>query len=513
MERKTAHDERAVSLSMRRRRWKRFKNFLLRAMVFLPILLLPVNASADEKIHAASFAGSFYPAQEQALQEAVEHYLAQAQNRPNPEETLKALVVPHAGYEYSGPVAAEAYKTLEGHSFKTVLLIGFSHRVPFPGIFIDRADFYETPLGRISVNLKLAGQLYDASPVLQNSPAGTFSEHSLEVQLPFLQTVLKDFQIVPVYMGEQNLQTVQILAEALSRLNLDDETLLVFSTDLSHYHPYAAAQKADLHLVELFQDADLFALAKNFDAGKIEACGIGPLLTLLLLGQKLGWSNPQLLRYANSGDTSGGRESVVGYAAFKVKKNAEFSALEKKRIVDYVRSFLQAYYEQSPQAPVLNLQNSWLDQPLGIFVTLRKNGELRGCVGRVISDGPVREVLPHVALAAALHDGRFLPVEAEELPQLEIEVSILTEPKPVSSYRDIRLGVDGIIVRSGDKSGLFLPEVALETGWDQETFFRQCAFEKAGLTKDEIEKAEVLTFQSIKLKSPSKLEDVKIGNP
>lgn len=266
-------------------------------------------------------AGQFYPDRPAVLQNEIRTFLSQASSRPDP--SVRGLIVPHAGYMYSGGIAAEAYRTIDGAQVEVVVVVAFLHRVFIQGVFIDNADFYETPLGRIPVDKKLAEKVRASSPYLAETIPGDLNEHSLEVQLPFLQMVVKGFTLLPVYIGEPSVANAEALSEALSRELSGKRALFIFSTDLSHFHPYKEAVNMDLKLIRLIGDRDVIKLERSNYSGEIEACGFGPVITSLFLAEKLEWEGPRLLKYANSGDITGEKGSVVGYAAMVYKVNPE----------------------------------------------------------------------------------------------------------------------------------------------------------------------------------------------
>ncbi|HPW77319.1 MAG TPA: AmmeMemoRadiSam system protein B [Candidatus Omnitrophota bacterium] len=266
-------------------------------------------------------AGQFYPDRPDVLRHEVRTFLDHASSRPDP--SVRGLIVPHAGYMYSGGIAAEAYRAIDGAQAEVIVVAAFLHRIFIQGVFIDKADFYETPLGRIPVNKTLAEKIRDASPYLADTIPGDLNEHSLEVQLPFLQMAVKDFTLLPVYIGEPSVANAEALSEALSRELAGKRALFVFSTDLSHFHPYKEAVDMDHKLIRMIGDRDVRRLERSNYAGEIEACGFGPVITSLFLAEKLGWEGPRLLKYANSGDITGEKGSVVGYAAMAYKVNPE----------------------------------------------------------------------------------------------------------------------------------------------------------------------------------------------
>lgn len=259
-------------------------------------------------------AGQFYPENPAALKKEIENFLSRARSSRDPK--VCGLIVPHAGYMYSGAVAAEAYKTVEGRTFDIVVVIAFLHRVFLQGVLVDGADFYETPLGRVPIDKELAALMREANPCLNETiKRGTIEEHSLEVQIPFLQTAVKNLKILPVYMGEQSLENSKAIAVALAQLLRGKNALLVASTDLSHFYPYETAVQKDRNLIQLVENGDVTKLIRASQSGEAEACGLGPVIALLLLAEKLGWEKPGLIHYQNSGDVTGDKRSVVGYAA------------------------------------------------------------------------------------------------------------------------------------------------------------------------------------------------------
>ncbi|HNX68205.1 MAG TPA: AmmeMemoRadiSam system protein B [Candidatus Omnitrophota bacterium] len=275
---------------------------------------------ALQKIRKPAVSGQFYPDDPAVLKMQVSGFLAKAASQPDP--NVRALIVPHAGYPYSGAVAAEAYKTLQGRHFDFVVIIAFLHRFFLQGVFVDDAHFYETPLGRVPVERLIVDRLRESNAYLDEEIKGSFAEHSLEVQLPFLQAVLPDLRIVPVYMGEQSLDNSEAIAAALAIHLESRNALVVASTDLSHFHPYAAAVERDKHTIRMIERGDVMKLGRASQAGEVEACGLGTVIASLLLAEKKGWSKPELIRYANSGDVTGDRSSVVGYAAMKFSEKA-----------------------------------------------------------------------------------------------------------------------------------------------------------------------------------------------
>ncbi len=278
-------------------------------------------ANAEKKIRHAGVSGQFYPSEPPLLKKQIRTFLDQSRFKTDP--AVRAIIVPHAGYPYSGQVAAEAYRTVVGRTFESVILIAFLHRVFLQGILVDDVDFYETPLGRIPVDRPKVQKLRQSHPLLNASVRGHLEEHSLEVQLPFLQETVQGLKIVPIYMGMQDLSNAMALADVLAKELKGKNILVVATTDLSHFYPYEVAVEKDKKVIALFEQSHVEEIHKAYSYEEAEACGMGPVLSLLLLAEKMDWGKSELLAYANSGDVTGDRSSVVGYAAMALKeKNA-----------------------------------------------------------------------------------------------------------------------------------------------------------------------------------------------
>jgi MEMO1 family protein len=272
----------------------------------------------QEKVRTAVVSGQFYPEEPEVLKKKVRRFLAAAKSASSAD--VRALIVPHAGYDYSGQVAAEAYKLVEGRRFDSVVIIAFLHRVFLQGVFVDDVAAYETPLGRVPVNRELVREIQMFHPLFRNAVPGRLEEHSLEVQIPFLQETIPDLKIVPIYIGVQDITNSTILAEVLAKILAEQNILAVATTDLSHFHSYKTASGKDKALIAMFEEGNAEVIYDAYVKEEAEACGMGPVLTSVLLAKKMKWSGPRLIRYANSGDVTGDRSSVVGYAAMVYKE-------------------------------------------------------------------------------------------------------------------------------------------------------------------------------------------------
>lgn len=295
--------------------------------VTLFLLCITTGGTLQAKdVRKSILAGTWYPGSPGELRKAVGNYLAEA-TPPIPSipgGKLKAIIVPHAGYQYSGPVAAYAYRLLEKRKFRRVILVGPSHRFAFRGISANLQSGYETPLGVCPVDRDFARKLLDASPKISWVPSAHAYEHCLEIQLPFLQTVLQDFKIVPIIMGEQDFSTCTLLANILARvIDHPEQTLLLASTDLSHYHRAKEARLLDMEFIKHVRNFDPEGLASSLAMGSCEACGGGPAVATMLAARKLGANSSIVLHYANSGDVTGDYRRVVGYVSAALFKKEE----------------------------------------------------------------------------------------------------------------------------------------------------------------------------------------------
>lgn len=425
----------------------------------------------------------------------VEQFLAQAAP-PEVHGTVVGLVSPHAGYMYSGGVAAYAYKLLQGKKYDRVVVISPSHFDLFDFASIYDGDAYETPLGRIPVDKEFARKLASSGGSLRLSDrghriAGQQGEHSLEVQLPFLQVVLGDFKLVPIVMGDQNYDLCRELGIALARLLKDSPSLIVASSDLSHYHPYKDAVSIDRKTLRAIEEWDYLSMSRNFESRVWEACGGGPIIAAMIAAERLGARRAMVLHYANSGDVTGDKTRVVGYGAVALVKSSdsgkgsqeaafELSPEEQKALLQIARKSVETAVREHKLYECPDPGFERLRQERGAFVTLKKHGQLRGCIGYVSPIKPLYLTVRDVAALAALRDPRFSPVTPAELAELDYEISVLSPLRRVLDIREIQVGRDGLVIKKGEAEGLLLPQVPVEQGWDRETFLRETCL-KAGL--------------------------------
>ena len=452
-----------------------------------------VRAAGPRKVRQAGVAGSFYPAEPKALLAMIDDMLAHA-TPPPVHDPILAVVAPHAGYQFSGPVAAYTYAELKGRKFSRVVVIAPSHYVAFDFTSIYDGDAYATPLGTVQVDKAFARQLVKLSPTMQLSsqghdatPAG--AEHAIEVQLPWLQRVLGEFQLVPIVMGDQSYESSRALGVALAKLIQGGDTLIVASSDLSHYHTYDEAETIDHKTLGALAAWDYFSMSRNFQTRVWEACGGAPIVAAMIAAERMGANQAMVLKYANSGDTSADRTRVVGYSAdlFVKAPNGKAAAPpfslndhDKNELLALARKSVEmAVAEHKEFEPEASLSEA-LNQDRGAFVTLRESGELRGCIGYTSATKPLYRTVRETATLAALRDPRFRPVSASELPRLEYEISVLSPLRRVVDTQQIKVGQDGLLMKNGDYEGLLLPQVPVEQKWDRQKFLEETCG-KAGM--------------------------------
>lgn len=444
-------------------------------------------------VRPAAVAGMFYPGDARALAAEVDDLLDGVE-QPQPRLGYpKALVVPHAGYIYSGAVAARAYDELAAARGKVrrVVLLGPTHRVAVKGLAVPTASAFATPLGAVRIDAEALRAVRDLPQVVASDPAHAL-EHSLEVQLPFLQKMLGDFALAPFAVG---MASVAEVAEVIERLWGGPETLVVVSTDLSHYHSYEQARALDGATIKR-----IASLATDLDHE--EACGATPLNGLLSFSKNRD-IEIKLLSACNSGDTAGGKGRVVGYSAFALYEGGEVS-LEKAGEVllgmarRAVENSLFGKSEPQPDLP-------WLKQAGATFVTLTKDGELRGCIGSLEPARALGEDVAENALGAAFRDPRFAAMTCGEWPQCRVEVSLLAAAKPLQFADEadllsqIRAGDDGLILEADGKRGTFLPQV-WEGIADKQVFIKEL-MRKAGLAADtRLTRCKVSRYRVVKWK-------------
>ncbi len=469
---------------------------------------MPKMDTSHTATRSPALAGTWYQADPAALRNTIDQYLSHAAGEPVP-GTILGIVSPHAGHVYSGPVAAYAYRQVQGKRFDTVVVIAPNHVDPrLRGSSVLPGGAYETPLGTVPVDAEIAeavanfhdGDNIQASGLGHVTGYGGRMEHSIEIQLPFLQRVLGEFRLVPIVMGDQDRDSVVALSKAVAAAVRGRRALIVASSDLSHFFPAADARGLDERVKKYIETYDVEGLLADDRVEQSHVCGRGPIATVMLVCRELGADRAVVLRMANSGDVTGDTGSVVGYlaAAFsatsgggepedaetgaKVGVDLDLTADEREILRNVVRQTLNSVV-RTRVVPCFDNFSGKLGENWGAFVTLYKQGNLRGCIGNIVGTKPLITTVAEMTRAAALEDPRFSPVQPGEIPDIKFEISVLTPIRRVKDIREIVVGRDGIIITRGYNRGLLLPQVATEYGWDLETFLEQTC-RKAGLPRD-----------------------------
>ena len=466
--------------------------------VTVVLFSLTCNANPQEKVRPAANAGAFYPEDPRELAAMIDQFLAQVRV-PAIEGTIYGVVVPHAGYVYSGQVAAYSYALLKNKKYSRVVVISPSHVSAFQGSAVYDGTAYRTPLGTVEVDQKFCKKLVEQDNSLKLSAEGHETkyqgrmEHALEVQLPFLQRVLTNFKLVPIIMGDQSYESCRALGRALAKIT-DEQTIIVASSDLSHFHNYDEAKNLDSKVLKAIEDWDYFNLCRNLKMDTWEACGGGPITALMIAAEQRGSNQAKIIKYANSGDVpSGEKARVVGYSSIVFYKSTgreessepvfSLTGEEKKYLIDLAKKSVD--YAVRKNKPVECSDGGFKDLSLdrGAFVTLSIQDQLRGCIGYTSPFQSLYTTIRDVAYQAALNDPRFPAVSEKELPKLNYEISVLSPLRKVTDVNKIEIGKHGLLIKKGRNEGLLLPQVATDYNWDQETFLQQTCH-KAGLSPD-----------------------------
>lgn len=487
------------------------------ALVILTLMGPAVQSASSQDASSPvnrqpAVAGSFYPAGKAALEAELTRLFREAKPAKL-EGVIQSLIVPHAGYAYSGIVAASAYKSIsEDAEYSNVFIIASSHREQFRGASVYAAGNYITPLGQARVNRDIAQTLISENKDIMFYKKAHEREHSIEVQIPFIQYRLGDVPIVPIVMGTSSVAAARDLAVALLPYYTPDN-LFIISSDFSHYPSYQDAQRIDGLTGEAIftKNPEHFynTLRKNGQESvpnlSTSTCGWSSIMTMLYMAQR----NEDLvispILYRNSGDASiGDKDRVVGYwaiAAHVPEPEPGSFALnenEKQLLLEISRNTLETFISKGELAEVpAGSLSKTLKEPSGAFVSLYMGGRLRGCIGNFSPTKPLYLVVQEMTLAAATRDQRFAPVEASELSYIDIEISVLTPLQKISSVDEFQLGKHGIYMTKDGKSGTYLPQVADETGWSTEEFLGHCAREKAGIGWEGWKDADLFVYEAI----------------
>jgi len=463
--------------------------------LLLPFLLACcINGSTGEQkasnVRPATVAGQFYPADAARLKLAVQLFLEDA--LPDPVDQPVALVVPHAGYLYSGQIAADAYRKVKGREYDVIVILGTNHtNAGFDRISVYARGAYRTPLGDAPIDEAIAGALLAEDKDCQAIPEAQAGEHSVEVQVPFIQTLFPAARIVPVVVGTPDPAVCARFGGALAKVLKGKRALIVASSDLSHYPAYDDARNVDRQTLEAIARLDpaQFTERVNSLMGRgtrnldTVACGTAPILAAMTAAKSLGATHGVIVSYANSGDVvAEDRSRVVGYGSVVLAAGtgspdlkavnspvapppaSPLQAADKKLLLKMARQSLQRFLATDTVPLARNLPPR-LRLAQGAFVTLKQRGNLRGCIGLLAGSFPLGLTTTWMAVQAGVNDSRFSPVSLRELSGLEIEISVMSPMKPIAKPADIVVGRDGVVIQKDGRSAVFLPQVATEQGW------------------------------------------------
>lgn len=499
------------------------KNFLY-AVLFLFLVgscrgqKIDTHNSKETGVRAPAFAGQFYPAAPSNLTAAIRSFLADA--RPQSVPHPVAIIVPHAGYIFSGQIAADGYNQTRGNSYDLIVVLGTNHTTAgFTGMSVYPKGAFGTPIGAAAVDDSAAKELEKLYPAVATDGTAQEKEHSIEVQIPFIRYLFPRAKILPIIVSEPDAGKCKEFGKALASLLKNKRALIVASSDLSHYPRFDDAMGIDKETLKAIASLDVKRirtefnkmLEKNVPQLATCACGEAPVMVAVAAAKEMGADHGTIVSYSNSGYNPVGRsDQVVGYGAVAIgtgetsgpvdpdtmsyDSSYKLDSVAKTKLLEYARKTLEQMFttETVPLPRGLGIP---LNMKRGAFVTLRVHGELRGCIGNMSGDRPLGTVVGAMALQAAFNDTRFQPLTGQELSQVEIEISVLTPFKEVKSADDIVLGRDGVIVRKENRQAVFLPQVATEMGWSKEVFLDQLCY-KAGLHAGDWKNAQLFTFQA-----------------
>ncbi|MFA5287592.1 MAG: AmmeMemoRadiSam system protein B [Candidatus Omnitrophota bacterium] len=478
------------------------KNRLIVSASSFLIAVLILSLSFAEERKGPSAAGVFYPEDPVELSAMVDGLISSAAPEKTDQEIF-ALILPHAGYGFSGDTAAFGYKLIKGKGYKTVVIIGTGHNYGFNGISVYPKGKFSTPLGEIEVDSDFAAKLLNQDEEIYFEPKAFEKEHSVEVQLPFLQKTLKNYKIVPIIIGDCTLSSCNKFALLLKEaIGGRKDVLVLVSTDFYHGYDYKEASKIDNLTLSYIENMDAEGLYYGLRDSKLQLCGGFGVVSALILSKEFGENKVKLLKYTNSAEVTNKKTKgtwTVSYASLSISRGKTERAMlkieEKKKLLGIARKSIESYLKSGKKLE-LSEADPFLLKDMGAFVTLKKDGELRGCIGNLIAKNPLYLTVRDMALEAAVSDPRFSPLTLDELKNIDIEISVLSPMQKIDNPDKIRLGIDGVLVRKGFKSGVFLPQVATETGWSKDEFMSQLCSHKAGLAPDawKDKDTEIFTF-------------------
>ncbi len=442
----------------------------------------------NQIIRQPTVAGQFYPDNQKDLNQMIDQFFNNTSNKKTNKPHI--LILPHAGYVFSGQTASHGFKTLQNHSYNTVIILGSSHNLPITNLALYSGDIIKTPLGNVPVNKELIKKLTQNNNIsINNDPH--IEEHSLEVQIPFLQKILtNDWQVVLGLINNHDPQTLESISQTIQQ-NTDDNTLIIASSDLSHYPTYNDAVYSDNKIIKAIltknasqlENTTKSIIQENLPGLDTCACGASAIKIAMHLANNLNLTG-QLLDSTNSGDTQfGDKDKVVGYASILFTKNQlkYLNQQEKQTALQLARNTLEQEFKLTQKKFKEYNNYPIFSEKRGVFVTLNINHQLRGCIGLIESVQALGPGIIEITKSAAFNDPRFQPLSQKELEDVVIEISVLTPPQPINNISKIELGKHGVIIKKGLSSGVFLPQVATDTNWSLEEFLNHLCQDKTGL--------------------------------
>ncbi len=455
----------------------------------------------EANVLKSQLAGTWYTDNPAHLAREIDTYLDAVS--PRPIDDIIALLLPHAGYRYSGMVAAHGIKLIKGHTYSRVVVLGPSHRAALlDTVSIPAVSHIETPLGRVRIDQEMVSSLLE-NPAFQSHPYAHKNEHSVQIELPFLQQALGDFRLVPIVCGELNEASTKYIAETLLQ-HIDAHTLIVISSDFTHYGrsfdyvPFTVdiqqnLEKLDMGAFEQFEQKNLPGFVQYLQNTGATVCGRNPMAILLAMLPED--AKVELLKYDTSGNLTGDWTHCVSYVSAAVsghwktedsiadaatgESGSELSSFDKQSLLRLARHTITQYFK-GDKSELDMVVTPAMQKSMGAFVTLHKHGQLRGCIGEIFPRRALFKAVAEQAGNAAFHDPRFPRLREDELAVIDIEISALTPPQSVESSADIEIGRHGIVLNKGMHSAVFLPQVATEQGWGLEETLTHLA-QKAGL--------------------------------
>ncbi|PKN37193.1 MAG: hypothetical protein CVU62_11355 [Deltaproteobacteria bacterium HGW-Deltaproteobacteria-2] len=498
-------------------------SLVLLVIIFCFAVACQANKVSDSDVREPAVAGKFYPESAAKLKLAVEKFLQDA--LPVKIKKPVAIIVPHAGYIYSGQICADGFKQAANQKYDFIVILGTKHTSSdMEKISLYPGNGFRTPLGTAQIEKNIIHLLKKADPAdCMLDKTLHESEHSVEVMVPFIQVVFPKAKIVPVVIGSQDIQTCIRFGQALAKILKNKNALIIASSDLSHYPSAQDANIVDRETLSAIAGLDPVVFQNTLQSHRnrnipnlyTSACGEAPIIVAMAAAKSLSATRGSIISYANSGDTSvGERSRVVGYGAIVLTADEEgkdtnvftqaaqtdastsLTPSDKKMLLSFARETISRLFS-TDTVPLARNFSAALQQPRGAFVTLKKRGDLRGCIGRIIGDEPLGKIVGTMAIQAAFNDARFNPLTADELSDIEIEISVLTPIKPIVVATDVVVGQDGVLLNKQGHQAVFLPQVATEQKWNREELLdnlcRKSGLEKGCWKKD----AQLSTFQAI----------------